>query len=203
LVRRSGRGSDDAKRAFERDVRARHPRFREAVVADAVITARFRGERCEFRSPLDAALQILRLMLQADAFLAQVAYRAKARLQALGIPLLPRIAHRIAMVSAQVSIGDPVIVHPGIYIVHGQVVADGIMEIHAGAVLFPWITLGLIGPELAGPTIGPNAQIGTGARVLGRVHVGADARIGANAVVLEDVPDGATAIGVPARVVGA
>ena len=203
MVRRPGRGSDDAKRAFERDVRARHPRFREAVVADAVITARFRGERFEFRSQLDAALQIIRLMLQADAFLAQVAYRAKARLQALGIPVLPRIAHRIAMVSAQVSIGDPVIVHPGIYIVHGQVVADGIMEIHAGAVLFPWITLGLIGPELTGPTIGPNAQIGSGARVLGRVRVGADARIGANAVVLEDVPDGATAAGVPARVVGA
>ena len=32
-------------------------------------------------------------MLQADAFLAQVAYRAKARMQALGVPLLPRIAH--------------------------------------------------------------------------------------------------------------
>jgi serine O-acetyltransferase len=203
LVRRAGRGSDDAKRAFERNIRARHPRFWEAVVADAVITARFRGERSEFRSQLDAALQIARLMLQADAFLAQVAYRAKARLQALGVPVLPRVAHRIAMVTAQVSIGDPVIVQPGVYIVHGQVVADGIAEIHAGAVLFPWVTIGLIGPELTGPTIGPGAQIGSGARVLGKVQVGADARIGANAVVLEDVPDGATAVGIPARLVGA
>ena len=192
---------DNAKRAFEHDIRARHPRFRDAVIADARITARFRGERSEFRSSLDAAVQILRLMLQADAFLAQVAYRAKARMQALGIPVLPRIAHRMAMVTAQVSIGDPVVVHPGIYIVHGQVVADGIAEIHSGAVLFPWITIGLIGPELTGPTIGPSAHVGTGARVLGKVHVGANARIGANAVVLEDVPDGATAVGIPARVV--
>jgi len=191
---------DTAKRTFERDIRARHPRFRDAVIADARITARFRGERSEFRSSLDAAVQILRLMLQADAFLAQVAYRAKARMQALGIPVLPRIAHRMAMVTAQVSIGDPVVVHPGIYIVHGQVVADGIAEIHSGAVLFPWITIGLIGPELTGPTIGPSAHVGTGARVLGKVHVGANARIGANAVVLEDVPDGATAVGIPARV---
>jgi serine O-acetyltransferase len=193
---------DDAARAFHRDIRARHPRFREAVVADARIAARLRGERAEFRSNVDAALQVIRLMLQADAFLAQVAYRAKARMQALGVPLLPRVAHRIAMITAQVSIGDPVVVHPGVYIVHGQVVADGIVEIHAGAVLFPWVTLGLIGPELIGPTIGPRAQIGSGARVLGKVHVGADARVGANAVVLENVPDGATVVGVPARVVG-
>jgi serine O-acetyltransferase len=184
-----------------REVRSRHPRFWEAVVADAGITARYRGERADFTSPLDAALQILRLMLEADAFLAQVAYRAKARMQTLGIPLLPRIAHRIAMSNAQVSIGDPVIVQPGVYIVHGQVVVDGIIEIHSGAVLFPFVTLGLIGPELTGPTIGPNAQIGTGARVLGKVRVGADARVGANAVVLDDVPDGATVVGVPARVV--
>lgn len=193
---------EGAKRAFERSIRARHPRFREAVVADARITARFRGERAEFSSPLDTVLQIIRLMVQSDAFLAQVAYRAKARMQALGVPVLPRIAHRIAMVTAQVSIGDPVIVQPGVYIVHGQVVADGITEIHSGAVLFPWVTLGLIGPELTGPTIGPRAQIGSGARVLGKVHVGADARVGANAVVLQDIPDGATAVGVPARIVG-
>ena len=32
------------------DIRSRHPRFREAVAADAAITARFRGERHEFRS---------------------------------------------------------------------------------------------------------------------------------------------------------
>lgn len=186
-----------------REIRSRHPRFWEAVVADARITARFRGERSEFTSKLETAVQVGRLMLQADAFLAQVAYRAKARMQALGIPLLPRIAHRFAMIAAQVSIGDPVVVHPGVYIVHGQLVADGIVEIHAGAVLFPWVTLGLIGPELTGPTIGPRAQIGSGAQVLGKVHVGADARVGANAVVLDDVPDGATAVGVPARVVGA
>jgi serine O-acetyltransferase len=43
--------------------------------------------------------------------------------------------------------------------------------------------------------------IGAGAAVLGPVVVGDRARIGANAVVLDDVPAGASAVGVPARVV--
>ena len=185
-----------------REIRSRHPRFWEAVVADARVTAHFRGERADFNSQLDTVTQVVRLTLQADAFFAQVAYRAKARMQALGIPVLPRLAHWVAMSTAQVAIGDPVIVHPGVYIVHGQVVVDGIIEIHSGAVLFPFVTLGLIGPELIGPTIGPNAQVGTGARVLGKVRIGADARVGANAVVLDNVPDGATVVGIPARATG-
>ena len=145
--------------------------------------------------------QALRLMLVSDAFFALTAYRVKARLQAKGIPLLPRIAHRLAMITGQVSIGDPVLVHPGIYVPHGQIVVDGLVEIHSGAVLRPWITLGLIGPGVVGPTIGAKARIGTGAKVLGDVKIGENALIGANAVVLEDVPPNATAVGVPARVV--
>jgi serine O-acetyltransferase len=42
-------------------------------------------------------------------------------------------------------------------------------------------------------------SVGTGAKVLGNVTVGAGARIGANAVVIEDVPEGATVVGSPAR----
>ena len=57
------------------------------------------------------------------------------------------------------------------------------------------------GHNLEIPTIGPRADIGCGACILGHVFIGADARIGANAVVLSDVPPGATAVGVPARVV--
>jgi serine O-acetyltransferase len=103
------------------------------------------------------------------------------------------------MIAAQVSIGDPVLMHPGVYIVHGQVVADGLVEIHSGAVLRPWITIGLIGGGVEGPTIGPGARIGTGAKVLGHVTVGKNAQVGANAVVLEDVAPGTTVVGAPAK----
>ncbi len=51
------------------------------------------------------------------------------------------------------------------------------------------------------PTIGARVDIGCGVCILGRVTVGNDSRIGANAVVLADVPAGATAVGVPARII--
>ena len=190
------------RESLMRERRSRHPAFGEALVADAKATALYRGERHEFRSRLDLAIQILRLAWQSDAFLAQAFYRAKARMQALGIPILPRIAHRLAMITGQVAIGDPVIVHPGIYLLHGQVVIDGLTEVHSGVTIAPFVTLGLRHGEIVGPTIGPHAQIGSGAKVVGRVTVGARAQIGANAVVLEDVPEGATVVGVPAKPAG-
>lgn len=51
------------------------------------------------------------------------------------------------------------------------------------------------------PRLGGNVEVGSGAKLLGGVRIGDNARIGANAVVLEDVPAGATAVGVPARIV--
>jgi serine O-acetyltransferase len=185
---------------FWRALRARHPRLREALVADAKVAAAYRGERHEFRSGLDAAAQMARLALVSDAFLAQALYRVKARLQALGVPLLPRLAHRAAMAIAQVSIGDPVVVHPGVYIVHGQVVIDGLAEIHPGVTIAPWVTIGLRAGDFQGATVERDVSIGTGAKVIGAVRVGAGARIGANAVVVDDVPAGVTVVGAPARV---
>jgi serine O-acetyltransferase len=185
--------------AFWSAIRARHPRLREALVADARTTALHRGERFEFRSRLDTAIQIARLAWVSDAFLGQVLYRCKARLQALGVPILPRLAHRLAMITAQISIGDPVVVGPGVYIVHGQVVADGLVEIGSGTVISPWVTIGLRAGQVQGPVIEDDVHIGTGAKVIGPVRIGAGARVGANAVVVADVPAGATVVGAPAR----
>jgi serine O-acetyltransferase len=185
--------------AFWDALRARHPRLRVALPADARVTAMHRGERHEFRSRLDTLGQILRLAWVSDAFLAQALYRVKARLQALGVPVLPRVAHRLAMVLAQVSIGDPVIVHPGVYIVHGQIVADGLVEIHSGVVISPFVTIGLRAGNVSGAIVERDVSIGTGAKLIGPVRIGAGATIGAGAVVVDDVPDGATVVGAPAR----
>jgi serine O-acetyltransferase len=182
-----------------RAIRARHPRFIEAILADAEITARLRGERSEFRHRLDALIQAARLAWVSDAFLAQSLYRLKARLQALGVPFMPRLAHRLAMALAQVSIGDPVVIAPGIYLLHGQVVIDGLTEIEAGVAIAPFVTIGLRAGDLRGATIERDVSIGTGAKVIGPVRVGAGARIGANAVVVDDVAPGATVVGAPAR----
>ncbi len=181
------------------EIRARHPRFTEAVVADARVAARYRSERAHFRNRADALVQVLRLMSVSDAFLAQALYRAKARLQSLGVPVLPRILHRLAMAIAQVCIGDPVVVQPGVYLAHGQVVIDGVVEIHRGAVIFPWVTIGLRAGDIRGPIIERDVHIGTGAKVIGPVTVHRDARVGANAVVVHDVPARVTVVGAPAR----
>jgi len=166
-----------------RDIRARHPSFAQALVADAAVTAQFRGERHEFRSPADAALQILRLAWSSDAFLAQAFYRAKARLQALGVPLLPRICHRLAMAI-------------------GQVVIDGLTEVGGRARIGPFVTIGLRQGSIHGPRIEDDVQIGTGAKVLGEITVGTGAEVGANAVVIADVAPGTTVAGIPAGPVG-
>lgn len=50
------------------------------------------------------------------------------------------------------------------------------------------------------PVIGDNVDIGTGAKVLGRIRIGNNVLIGANAVVVRDVPDDSIAVGVPAVV---
>jgi len=185
-----------------RDVRARHPKLGDAIAADARTTAAYRGERFDFRSRADLLVQILRLMIVSDAFLAQVFYRVKTRLQAHGVPVLPSLAHRAAMVLAQVSIGDPVVIAPGLYLLHGQVVIDGLTEIGRGARIAPFVTIGLREKQFEGPSIGSGVSIGTGAKIIGPVRVGDRARIGANAVVITDVPAGATATGIPAKVHG-
>jgi serine O-acetyltransferase len=63
------------------------------------------------------------------------------------------------------------------------------------------VTIGIRWDEDAAPVIGNNVRIGAGAKILGDIRIGDNARIGANAVVLTDVPEGATAVGVPARIV--
>ena len=180
------------------EVRSRHPRIGEAVLADARVALEHRGERSEFRSRVDAWLQVFRLIWVTDAFLAQASYRLKARLQALGVPILPRLAHRFAMSIAQLSIGDPVFVAPGVYIVHGQVVIDGFVEIGTGTVISPFVTVGLRAGNWQGPRLEADVEVGTGAKVLGPITVAAGARIGEGAVVLDDVERGAAVEGVPA-----
>jgi serine O-acetyltransferase len=180
-------------------VRAENPRFFHALVADAKFAASMRNERQEFRGRFDALVQVARLMVITDAFFALACYRAQARLDALGVPLLPYLFHRLAMASAQVCIGRTVIVRPGVFLGHGQVVIDGFAVIERGAVIYPWVTIGLRRNQYPGPTLERDVRIGTGAKVLGHVTVHEGARVGANAVVVTDVPKGATVVGAPAR----
>ena len=181
------------------DIHARQPCLREALRADAQLALGYRGEGPGFSSRASEVVQTLRLAWVSDAFLAQALYRVKARLQALGVPLLPRLAHRLAMMLAGVCIGDPVVMAPGVYIMHGQVVVDGLVQIGSGVVLGPFVTIGLRAGNFRGPTIEEDVHVGTGSRIIGPVRVGAGAVIGAGAVVVDDVMPGTTVVGAPAH----
>jgi serine O-acetyltransferase len=181
------------------DVQRRHPRFLDAVQADASVTASYRHEVYDPRSPVDAVWQILRLALISDSFLALCCYRAEARCRTHRIPVVPDLLHRLSMMTAQVCIGPPVLVQPGLYLPHGQVIVDGFVELGTGVILFPFVVIGLRAGESKGPTIGRHASVGAGAKIIGPVVVGDDAVVGANAVVVDDVAAGATVVGSPAR----
>ncbi len=190
------------RKAFMRGLHARHPGFRLAVREDARFSASQRGERYDFRPGLDTIFQVIRLMWVSDAFTAHVVYRLRTALLRRRIPVLPRLLHRFCMRTAQVSIGEGVLMQPGVYIVHGQVVLDGLVEVGPATVISPWVTLGLRGGNVQGPVVGTGVHIGTGAKIIGPVTIGHEALIGANAVVVSDIPDGATAVGMPARALG-
>lgn len=187
-----------ARRRQGRELAARNPGFAEAVAADVAVTCKFRGERWELTDKWDVLFNGIRLTLNSDAFAAQLCYRGKVALRRRGVPVLPAVAHRLSMALSDVCIGDPVVMAPGVYIPHGQVVVDGLTEVGSDVILFPWITIGLRAGNFNGPKVGDGVHVGTGSRVLGPVQVGTGAYVGANAVVIHDVPAGAATVGVPA-----
>ena len=100
-------------------------------------------------------------------------------------------------------------IHPGarlgrrLVIDHGMGVVIGETAVVGDdCIIFHGVTLGGIkfDPIKRHPTVGSRVLIGTGAKVLGPIHISDGARIGANAVVLKDVPAGALAYGNPAEI---
>ena len=101
-------------------------------------------------------------------------------------------------------------IHPGatigrkVFIDHGMGVVIGeTAEIGDGCTLYHGVTLGGTSWSRGKrhPTLEPGVVIGAGAKVLGPIVIREGAKIGSNAVVVRDVPAGATAIGIPARIV--
>jgi serine O-acetyltransferase len=101
-------------------------------------------------------------------------------------------------------------IHPGaqigrrFFIDHGMGVVIGeTAEIGDDCTLYHGVTLGGTSWNKGKrhPTLGNGVVLGAGAKILGPIKVGDGARVGSNAVVVKDVPPGATAIGIPARII--
>jgi len=109
-------------------------------------------------------------------------------------------------------------IHPGatvgqrFFADHGMGVVIGeTAHIGNNVTLYHGVTLGGTAPAVNSraqtgvkrhPTLEDDVIVGSGAQILGPITVGRGARVGANAVVVQDVPAGATVVGIPARVVG-
>ena len=89
---------------------------------------------------------------------------------------------------------------PGFVLVHAiGVVINGRVRGGSRVVLEHQVTIGA--EKRLFPTLGDDVFVGAGAKILGPVTIGSRVKIGANAVVVHDLPDGVTAVGVPARIV--
>lgn len=196
-------GKVELSESIRQEIREAHPKLLEALWGDACVYSSLLMGPPKFTTKAGWIAEMLRLSLDNDAFFPMVLYRIRARFLAHGAPVAPQLLHRLSMVLAQIDIGANVAMESGVYIPHGQVVIDGQVRIGSGTVISPWTTLGRNGDSLDGPTIGRHVFIGTGAKLLGPIHIGDHARIGANAVVLKDVPAYATVGGVPAKVLRA
>jgi serine O-acetyltransferase len=113
------------------------------------------------------------------------------------------LAHRFWSVVTGADIPLSAEIGEGLLIPHpnGIVIHPG-ARIGPNCLIFQQVTIGTAdGPGV--PVIGGHVDIGAGAKILGPVTIGDHAKIGANAVVVTDIPEGATAVGIPARIVSA
>jgi serine O-acetyltransferase len=97
-----------------------------------------------------------------------------------------------------VKLGRRVVIeHQHGIVIHGNCVIGDECHIRQG------VTLGNRTLEAIhdAPIVGRGVNIGAGAKVLGKVHLGDGSSVGANAVVLNDVPAGAIAVGIPAKII--
>ncbi|HEU4414449.1 MAG TPA: serine acetyltransferase [Candidatus Angelobacter sp.] len=129
-------------------------------------------------------------------------YRIRPKFLRLPFSLLYRIAKVVSQILTGVDIPCETTVGRRFKIEHfGGIVISGDTVIGDDVIVRNGVTLGLRRTGVAGaPIIGNRVDIGTGAKVLGPVHIGDDVAIGANAVVLKDVPPNSIAVGVPATI---
>jgi serine O-acetyltransferase len=151
-----------------------------------------------------AAKSVLEIVLCYPGFHAILLHRLAHKLYRERLPLIPRVISQFSRFLTGIEI------HPGakigrrFFIDHGAGVVIGeTTEIGDDCLLYQGVTLGGTGNEKGKrhPTLGNRVVVGTGAKVLGGIRIGDDVKIGAGSVVVHPVPDGATVVGIPGRVV--
>lgn len=150
-----------------------------------------------------AAKSYLEVLLLYPTIHALFAYRMAHFFYSKKLFFLARLISQMARFTTGIEI------HPGakigrrLFIDHGMGVVIGeTTTIGDDCIIYHGVTLGATECDMPKrhPDIGDRVLIGAGAKILGPISIGSGARVGANSVVLKSVPAGATAVGIPARI---
>ena len=131
-------------------------------------------------------------------------HRVAHRMQQKGWRIPARAVSQFAKFLTGIEIHPGATIGKGLFIDHGAGVVIGETAVVGdNCTIYQGVTLGGTGKQTGKrhPTLGDNVMVGAGAKLLGNFTVGSGSRIAAGAVVLTDVPENATAVGVPAKVV--
>ena len=126
-------------------------------------------------------------------------YRLSSWCHVHHVRALPTVLERINLVLFGIEISSSLPIGPGLYIAHPVSTVIMARRVGANASFIASITVGMRETHEF-PILGDGVVVGAGARILGGITIGDGCTVGANAVVINDVPAGATAVGVPARV---
>ena len=137
-----------------------------------------------------------------DGTFAMLCYRLMQESQALRLVPLAMLFNKLNAIFGQCIIGRGAEFGQRFVLIHSQgVVINSAVRGGDDVRLEHQVTIGA--ERGTSPCLGNRVFVGAGAKILGNVQVGDDCRIGANAVVVEDIASGVTAVGVPAKPVGA
>jgi serine O-acetyltransferase len=148
-------------------------------------------------------------MLFEQGLWAVCVYRFSRWTHTMNIPIISNLMRLVAYfffkvieMTTGISIPGSAQIGRGFYVGHfGGIVLHSNVKIGENCSIGPGVVIGTRALGKKGvPQIGNNVYIGTGAKILGGITIGDNARIGANAVVVKDVPAGATAVGIPAKI---
>jgi serine O-acetyltransferase len=151
-----------------------------------------------------AARNALEVVLTYPGIKALAAHRWSHFLWKKKLRLLARMHSQFWRFLTQIEIHPGAKIAGGVFIDHGSGIVIGeTTEIERGVMLFHGVTLGGTGKDIGKrhPTIRQNALISAHSQIIGPVVIGENAKVGASAVVVKDVPDNATVVGIPAKIV--